>query len=62
MERERRAFIGRRANPEIHRRTTVEEIWADTEGRVDVVVSGVGTGCTITRCGEILKARSPRCG
>ena len=48
------------ANPEIHRRTTAEEIWADTGRRVDVVVSGVGTGGTITRCGQVpLKARKP---
>ena len=47
------------ANPAIHRRTTAEEIWADTEGAVDVVVSGVGTGGTITGCGEVLKARKP---
>jgi len=47
------------ANPEIHRRTTAEEIWNDTEGGVDVVVSGVGTGGTITGVGEVLKARKP---
>jgi len=47
------------ANPEIHRRTTAEEIWNDTEGRVDILVSGVGTGGTITGCGEVLKARKP---
>jgi len=47
------------ANPEIHRRTTAEEIWRDTEGKVDVVVSGVGTGGTITGVGEVLKARKP---
>ncbi len=47
------------ANPEIHRRTTAEEIWRDTEGRVDVVVSGVGTGGTLTGVGEVLKARKP---
>jgi cysteine synthase A len=47
------------ANPEIHRRTTAEEIWNDTEGNVDVIVSGVGTGGTITGCGEVLKARRP---
>ncbi len=47
------------ANPEIHRRTTAEEIWNDTVGEVDIVVSGVGTGGTITGVGEVLKARKP---
>jgi len=47
------------ANPEIHRRTTAEEIWRDTDGKVDVFVAGVGTGGTITGVGEILKARKP---
>jgi cysteine synthase A len=47
------------ANPEIHRRTTAEEIWNDTEGGVDIVVSGVGTGGTITGVGQVLKARKP---
>ncbi|MFI5350479.1 MAG: cysteine synthase A [Elusimicrobiota bacterium] len=47
------------ANPEIHRRTTAEEIWADTAGTVDVFVSGVGTGGTITGVGEVLKQRKP---
>src|SRR5262249_54770336 len=47
------------ANPEIHRRTTAEEIWRDTDGAVDIVVSGVGTGGTITGCGEVLKGRKP---
>ena len=47
------------ANPEIHRVTTAEEIWNDTGGRVDVVVSGVGTGGTITGVGQVLKARKP---
>jgi cysteine synthase A len=46
-------------NPEIHRRTTAEEIWRDTDGKVDMVVAGVGTGGTITGIGEILKARKP---
>ncbi|MEJ5201455.1 MAG: cysteine synthase A [Anaerolineales bacterium] len=45
------------ANPEIHRRTTAEEIWRDTDGQVDIVVAGVGTGGTITGVGEVLKAR-----
>jgi len=48
------------ANPEIHRRTTAEEIWRDTDGNVDVVVSGIGTGGTITGVGEVLKARKPK--
>ncbi|MGB8518942.1 MAG: cysteine synthase A, partial [Candidatus Tumulicola sp.] len=47
------------ANPEIHRRTTAEEIWRDTDGAVDVFVAAVGTGGTITGVGEILKARKP---
>ena len=47
------------ANPEIHRRTTAEEIWNDTKGEVDVVVSGVGTGGTITGVGQVLKRRKP---
>jgi cysteine synthase A len=47
------------ANPEIHRKTTAEEIWRDTEGQVDILVCGVGTGGTITGCGEVLKARKP---
>jgi cysteine synthase A len=47
------------ANPEIHRRTTAEEIWRDTDGAVDAVVSAIGTGGTITGVGEVLKARKP---
>jgi cysteine synthase A len=47
------------ANPEIHRKTTAEEIWRDTDGKVDFVVSGVGTGGTITGIGEVLKSRKP---
>ena len=45
--------------PDIHRRTTAEEIWNDTEGKVDIVISGVGTGGTITGVGQVLKARKP---
>jgi cysteine synthase A len=48
-----------KANPDIHRRTTAEEIWNDTGGAVDAVVSGVGTGGTISGVGEVLKARKP---
>ncbi|MFG1477403.1 cysteine synthase A [Xanthobacter sp. V4C-4] len=48
-----------KANPEVHRRTTAEEIWNDTEGKVDVVVAGVGTGGTITGIGQVLKAYKP---
>ena len=47
------------ANPEIHRRTTAEEIWRDTDGKVDILVGGVGTGGTITGVGEVIKARKP---
>ncbi|MGE5381410.1 MAG: cysteine synthase A [Methylocystaceae bacterium] len=47
------------ANPEIHRLTTAEEIWADTDGKVDIVVGGAGTGGTITGLGQVLKARKP---
>lgn len=47
------------ANPEIHRKTTAEEIWNDTGGRIDILVSGVGTGGTITGVSEVIKARKP---
>lgn len=47
------------ANPEIHRRTTAEEIWRDTEGGIDILVSGVGTGGTITGVAEVIKSRKP---
>lgn len=47
------------ANPEVHRKTTAEEIWSDTDGAVDILVSGVGTGGTITGVSEVIKARKP---
>jgi cysteine synthase A len=47
------------ANPEVHRRTTAEEVWSDTDGKVDVFVAGVGTGGTVTGVGEVLKERKP---
>jgi cysteine synthase A len=47
------------ANPEIHRRTTAEEIWRDTDGKADILIAGVGTGGTITGVGEVLKERKP---
>ncbi|RKQ60738.1 cysteine synthase A [Vogesella indigofera] len=47
------------ANPEIHRQTTAEEVWRDTDGQIDIFVAGVGTGGTITGVGEVLKARKP---
>ena len=48
------------ANPEIHRRTTAEEIWRDTDGKVDAFVAGVGTGGTLTGVGEVIKSRNPK--
>jgi cysteine synthase A len=60
---EPKAFIPQQfknpANPEIHRKTTAEEIWRDTDGKVDILVSGVGTGGTITGVSEVIKARKP---
>jgi cysteine synthase A len=47
------------ANPDVHRRTTAEEIWADTDGAVDFLVAGIGTGGTITGVGEVIKSRKP---
>jgi len=47
------------ANPEIHRKTTAEEIWADTDGKIDVLVCGTGTGGTVTGCAQVLKPRRP---
>lgn len=47
------------SNPEIHRRTTAEEIWNDTDGKVDILVSGIGTGGTITGVGEVIKSKKP---
>jgi cysteine synthase A len=47
------------ANPEVHRRTTAEEVWNDTDGKVDIFVAGVGTGGTVTGVGEVLKQRKP---
>ncbi len=60
---ERGAFVPQQfenpANPEIHRRTTAEEIWRDTDGKVDILISGVGTGGTITGVAEVIKSRKP---
>ncbi len=52
--------FGNPANPEIHRKTTAEEIWRDTDGQVDIFVAGVGTGGTITGVSEVIKARKPQ--
>ncbi len=58
-----RAFVPQQfknpSNPEIHRRTTAQEIWRDTDGRVDILVAGVGTGGTLTGTGEVLKSKKP---
>ncbi len=64
VKKNRKAFMPQQfknaANPEIHRKTTAEEIWRDTEGKVDILVSGVGTGGTITGVAEVIKKRKPQ--
>jgi len=63
LESEKNAFMPDQfknpANPRIHRETTAEEIWRDTEGRVDILVAGVGTGGTITGVSQVIKSRKP---
>lgn len=49
----------KKVNPQVHRETTANEIWVDTDGRVDILVAGVGAGGTLTGCGEVLKEHNP---
>lgn len=62
-QKQKKSFIPQqftnKANPEIHRKTTAEEIWKDTDGKVDILIAGVGTGGTITGVSEIIKSRKP---